>query len=184
LDTHGKRVHFFATKDDLLLVLRSLEGGRPIRYTRAGRVIGPVPEIWKSGEDLPQLGNATGDQVVVCDQFLITEEIPTIRVESRRMSTGEMRFDVYQSGNPDSVVLAPGGLWTDGAIISGSIATISESQTSHSLMRSARSAVKKQFTRVRAFWVGPEALVALRSGRRLTTAVQSPPEYDLREEPN
>jgi hypothetical protein len=98
------------------------------------------------------------------------------------MANTQERFDVYQNMNPDSIHLVLGGEWTDGAIISGSIATISKSPISQALMRSAHSAVKKHFTRVRAFWVGPEALIALRSGRRLTCAVQSPPEFDLQEE--
>jgi hypothetical protein len=176
-----KRINFFATKDDLLYVLRNLEVSRPIKYTRAGQLIGLVPEIWKSGNDLPQLGKATGDQAVACDPFLIIEEGSSVQIESRSMFNGQERFDVDQSMNPDSVVLLPGGQWIDGAIISGSIATISTSPTSQALMRSAHSAVKQHFTRVRAFWVGPEALVALRSGKRLTYAIQSPSDFDLHE---
>ena len=177
-----KRINFFATREDLLFVLRKLEASRPIKYTRAGRLIGPIPEIWKSGDDLPQLGKATGDQAVACDPFLIMEEDSTVQVESGRMFDGQERFDVYQNMNPDSIHLLPGGEWTDGAIISGSIATISTSPISQAFMRSAHSAVKKHFIRVQAFWVGPEALIALRSGKRLTQAVQSPPEFDLQEE--
>ena len=177
-----KRINFFATKDDLLLVLRKLEASRPIKYTRAGQLVGPVPEIWKSGDDLPQLGKATGDQAVACDPFLVIDEDSTVHVESRRMFNGQERFDVYQYMNPDSIELRPGGEWTDGAIIPGDITTISTSPISQALMRSAHSAIKKHFTRVRAFWVGPEALVALRSGKRLTYAIQSPPAFDLHEE--
>jgi hypothetical protein len=176
-----KRINFFATKDDLLLILKRLEASRPIKYTRAGRLIGPVPEIWKSGGDLPQLGEATGNQAVACDPFLVLEEASTVHVESKRMFNGQERFDVYQYMNPTSIELRPGGEWTDGTVISGQIATMSTSPISQALMRSAHGAVKKHFTRVRAFWVGPESLVALRSGKRLTQAVQSPTEFDLRE---
>jgi hypothetical protein len=179
-----KRINFFATKNDLLVVLRRLEASRPIQYTRAGRLIGPVPEIWKSGEDLPQLGKATGDQAVACDPFLVIEEASTIQVETKRMFNGQERFDVYQYMNPDSIELRPGGEWGDGAIIPGQITTMSTAPVSQALMRSAHSAIKKHFTHVQAFWVGPESLVALRSGKRLTQAVQSPPEFDLREAAN
>ena len=176
-----KRINIFALTDDLLHILRGIETSIPVKYTRAGRISGPSPEVWKSGDELPGLGKASGDQAAACDGFLIVDKNSPVRVESKRMLNGAARFDVYQSGNPDSVELRPGGQWTDGTIISGSIATISESQVSQALMKSAHSAVRRHFTRVRAFWVGPEALVALRSGKRLTIAAQSPPEFDLRE---
>src|ERR1035438_7955067 len=127
-----KRINFFATKDDLLLILQGLEASKSIKYTRASRLSGAEPEVWKTGGDLPQLGKATGDQAVAGDQFLVIEENSVIRVETRRMLNGVEKFDVYQSENPDSVVLVPGGQWTDNAIISGSIATLSESSVSSS----------------------------------------------------
>lgn len=42
------------------------------------------------------------------------------------------------------------------------------------------NAIGKLFVRVSAFRVGPNALKMLDSGGRLTIAVQSPPQYDLR----
>ncbi|MFN0179605.1 MAG: hypothetical protein ACKVZ0_12475 [Gemmatimonadales bacterium] len=42
--------------------------------------------------------------------------------------------------------------------------------------------VTKGFRRVQSFWLGPEALALFQAGARLTTAIQSPPTYDLRAE--
>jgi len=175
------RVHFFAMRDDLLLVLGGIEAKRHVKYTRAGRLDGPEPEIWESAADLPHLGRATGDQHVQCDPFLIMNRNVAVQVATMTMRDGDDRWDVEQPRNPDSIVLRPGGEWTDGAIVSGSFTTISKSPASQSLMRAAHSGIKRHFTRVQAFWVGPQALVAFRSGRRLTCAIQSPPEFDLRE---
>ena len=97
------------------------------------------------------------------------------------MLNGDDRYDVDQATNPNSVILNAGGEWVDGSLISGGVTTISVSPISQWLMRAVHSGIKKHFTRVQAFWVGPEALAALRSGKRLTYAVQSPPEYDLLE---
>jgi len=174
-----KRVPFFATKNDLLLVLCELEAKRKIKYTRAGLIKGPTPEMWESGANLPDLGRAAGDQAVACDTFLILDGASTADVISRGTFNGEYRYDVDQGKNPNSVILNVGGEWVDGSLISGGVATISSSPISQSLMRAIHSAVKKHFTRVQAFWVGPEALAALRSGKRLTYAVQSPRNYDL-----
>lgn len=174
-----KRISFFATKDDLLLVLCELESKRQIKYARTGLLKGPEPELWDAGTNLPGLGRAAGDQAVACDSFLIFDKTSTVNMVLKAMRNGDDRYDVDQAKNPDSVVLNVGGEWVDGSLISGGVATISESPASQSLMRAIHSGIKKHFTRVQAFWVGPEALAALRSGRRLTYAVQSPPEYDL-----
>jgi hypothetical protein len=88
---------------------------------------------------------------------------------------------VEQLDNPDSVLLIAGGEWKDGTVISGSVTTVSTSEFSKTLMRCVYSVVRKDFTKVRAYWVGPDALKALRNGRRLTIAIQSPPEFDLHE---
>jgi hypothetical protein len=173
----------FALKNDLLLVLGSLEAKRQIKYTRCGRLPDPEPETWESVADLPKLGQAMADQAAGCDQFLIMEKESPIRVETMTMRDGDDRFDVAPLWNPDSVELRVGGEWKDGAIISGSITAFLPTPISQSLARALQSRVKKHFTRVRAYWVGPEALIAFRAGRRLTMAIQSPPEYDLCEVP-
>jgi len=174
-----KRISFFATKNDLLLVLCELEAKRKVKYTRAGRIEGPEYQVWESGASLPRLGRAAGDQAVACDSFLILDGASAITVVSQEMRNGDDRYDVDQARNPDSVTLNVGGEWVDGSLISGGATTNSETPISQSLMRAIHSGIKKHFTRVQAFWVGPEALASLRAGKRLTYAVQSPPEYDL-----
>jgi hypothetical protein len=39
---------------------------------------------------------------------------------------------------------------------------------------------RKRFRKIKAFWVGPDALTELERGTRLTMAVGSPAEYDLK----
>jgi hypothetical protein len=97
---------------------------------------------------------------------------------------GRVRFDVDQMLNPDSIVFTPGGEWKKQMIIAGLFATVSSSQPAQQLMRQINGAVRKYFTKINAYWVGPEALARLRSGFRLTMAEQSPPMYDLREKQN
>ena len=176
-------MYIFALKNDLLLVLGNLEAKRKVKYTRCGWLPEPEPEIWKRAADLPRLGQAACDQEAGCDTFLIMEEDCPIRVKTMTMFDGDDRFDVEQPWNPHSVFLSAGGEWKDGTIISGTITTISSSPVSQSLMRALHYRVKKHFARVRAYWVGPEALAAFRAGRRLTHAIQSPPDYDLCEVP-
>ncbi len=176
-----KRISFFATKNDLLSALCDLEAKRKIKYTRAGRIEGPEFQVWESGANLPGLGRAAGDQAITCDAFLIVDGASVVTVVLQEMLNGDDRYDLEQARNPDSVILNVGGEWVDGSLISGSATTISDSTVSQSLMRTLHSGIKRHFTRIRGFWVGPEALAELRAGKRLTYAVESPPEYDLLE---
>ncbi len=47
-------------------------------------------------------------------------------------------------------------------------------------MKLFHGAVRKQFTKVRAFYVEPQALTWLYAGKRLTISDQSPREFDLK----
>jgi hypothetical protein len=123
----------------------------------------------------------TGNQEIARDSYLTMGSDAKPVVESMVMFNGELRYDVYPLANPDSVLLRPGGFWRDGSLISGHFITSSEGEFPRKLMNFFRRSVKKSFTRVQAYWVGPEALIRLRNGNRLCTAIQSPPEYDLRE---
>ena len=73
----------------------------------------------------------------------------------------------------------PGGQWNDDVVIHGRIATASETHGSQNLMKRFQAAVKRAFSKVRAYFVGQQALQLLENGKRLTMSVHSPREYDL-----
>jgi hypothetical protein len=179
----GFMINFFALKGDLLLALGGVESRREIKYLRSGRLDGRVPGCWFSAKELPELGQATCDQQAGCESYLIVDRAANVYVRHSTMFSGDDRFDVDNGGNRDSIEFTPAGKWTDGAIISGRFATLNDTPPSRALMRAVHYQIRKHFTRIRAYWVGPEALAAFRAGRRLTMAIQSPPEYDLREQP-
>jgi hypothetical protein len=95
---------------------------------------------------------------------------------------GTVQFDTDQSTNPDTILLIPGGERKGALIIAGGFSTLAASPVAQALIRLAVGAIKRQFTRVNAFWVGPEALARFRHGMRLCYAEQSPSEYDLRDQ--
>jgi hypothetical protein len=176
------RIYFFATGADLLLVLRHLEQKFELQYVEEGLLAGVRPEIWKTASDLPHFGEATRDQEIGCEPYLITKSDAQVQILSSEMWSGKLRHDVYPSTNPESVLLRGGGRWQNGPLISGHLIASSEADLPRKMMNAARASVRKHFTRINAFWVGPEALALFRSGTRLCTAIQSPPEYDLREQ--
>jgi len=176
-----KYIHFFALKEDLLHVLNELESKRPTRYVLSGHFNTPKAPEWYRAADIPELGIAHGEQSMLCRMYLLTDWQLQVQADKFQLFSGETRFSIDQRLNPDTIVMNPGGLWKPDIIISGSFATISENPVAQSLMRIVRHTVRRSFTRIKAFWVGPEALKSLRSGWRLTGAEQSPREFDLQE---
>lgn len=175
------RIEFFALKSDLFAVLSGLETKRTLKYTFMSSYAQRKAEEWTTGAAIPDLGRADEEQTSACKSFLITDVDARVNLRKIAQYDGTTRFDIDQLTNPDGIIFIPGGEWKDHMVIAGRFGTASNSQGSRSLMGLARRAIKRHFTRVRAFWVGPEALMYLRSGKRLTIAEQSPPIYDLHE---
>src|SRR5262249_19906892 len=95
---------------------------------------------------------------------------------------GGTRFFFDQLMNPRSLILSPGGVFQGKCIIAGQVGTCTTARESEDLLRLFARELRRQFTKVRSYYVGEEALRMLESGMRLTTGVQSPVDYDLRRE--
>jgi len=175
------RIYFFATAADIHPVLKHLEDTLEIKYVDEGLLKGTTPSVWRYATEIHLVGFATADQEIGCEPFLIVRRDAEVMITPFRMMDGEIRLDVFPNGNPNSVLLRLGGFWKDGSLISGHFVASSDQEFSRMVMNSVRRLFKKHFTKVQAFWVGPEALSRLRSGKRLCMAIQSPSEYDLRE---
>src|SRR5262249_22495893 len=135
--------------------------------------------VFDVGADLPNLGKATADQWTGCDSYLVCEPETSINLRTFQGYDGRERVCVDQLVNPDSVTLTHGGIWNEDVLLNGCIGTASDSEISQRLMKRFHAAVKRGFSKVRAFYVGPGALALLEKGKRLTGAVQSPRKFDL-----
>jgi hypothetical protein len=174
-------VSFFALRGDILSVLEEVETkSRPV-YTLAEYYPSPKVRQLGHGSNISDLGIAAGEQTALCAQYLITQSGLEIQSERIRRWDGSIVYVVNQSLNPDSVMLTAAGVWNKRIIIAGNIGSNSKSESSKVWMRKYRAAIKKRFTRINAFWVGPLALERFRDGWRLTIAEQSSREYDLNE---
>lgn len=174
-----KHILFFALKDDLLPMLELVESKGALKYARMGNFasheIKDGISVFENGMGIPNLGKASADSAAACEAFLVCERGTPVNL---RPVQGE-RVCVDQLANPDSVEFKPGGIWNEDVLLHGRIATASESAISQALMKRFQAAVKKTFSKVKAFYVGPKALVLLESGKRLTISVQSAREFDL-----
>jgi hypothetical protein len=174
-----KRILFFATKEDILLILNAVEQKGPLRYVRMDHFTNPVYESFARGAEIPNLGKASAASAISCDSFLISESTVTTQVRPIKTAAGVERFCVDQLVNPDTVTFTPGGIWNEDILLHGRIATVSESQASQELMKRFRIALNKDFTKIKSFLVGPKALTLLKAGKRLTISAQSPQDFDL-----
>jgi hypothetical protein len=170
----------YATPTDILQFLEDFEASRSIYYWLAGPSEGSCAERWENSVSIPGLGIAEGPQTSLCKSYLVTKR--SAEVVSRKVMQvgGGALFFADQLVNPESLVLTPGGIWRSGMIVAGMIGTVHENPSSRSLMGAARGSLRRNFRKVKSFWVGPEALLRLRSGERLTIAEQSPSSFDLR----
>lgn len=174
-----KQVLFFALEDDLLPVLEAVERVGPLKYVRMGQSLKSEYESFTHCTEIPNLGKASSDSASTCESFLVTESPMSVNVRAVKAATGFQLYYVDQLVNPDSVTLTPAGVRGQNVVLYGRVATAAESPISQKLMKRFDSAFKKYFKKVKAFWIGPQALGLLYAGNRLTISIQSPRDFDL-----
>jgi hypothetical protein len=172
---------FFATPEDLLPVLLSVESRCPVAYTLCGHVSEPMVDPFSTARDLPTLFHPQPfESAVAGPAYLVTEAGTKVVLRYIRRNDGTERWAIDQLSNPDSTVLRHGGFYGDNVLLVGEIRTAYKTKAAVRLQRAFDGAVRKHFVKIRAYYVGPKAEALLDSGYRLTTAQQSPPEFDLR----
>lgn len=173
--------HFFATANDLLPVFAAVESRRRLAYTLTGHALSPEIASFLSGESIPSLrSSATSGMASTAVSYLVTEvSTPIVARPIQVQGEEKPRWAIDQLANPDSTVLWHGGLWRSDILLSGRLASASQTAPSLSLQRAFESQIKRHFSRIKAFYVGEEAAHLLDSGARLTMSAQSPLEYDL-----
>ena len=175
-----KQFSFFATQDDLTGVLAAVAAKIPYHFVNASDIDDESPSEYSSVSELRDLSVAVfGDQNKEKIFLLIASGVkPSVRkVEQRR---GGEKYFLDQLSHPESVVLRPGGvLGYSECIIAGQVGTISDERWSVDLYKILFSEFKRQFKKVKSFYVGKVAAKKLDDGVRLTTNVKAPREYDL-----
>lgn len=175
------QILFFGVREDILPMLQLVENGPPLKYARMGNFlrdeVGNRLDVFNFGEEIPNLGMATAESAIACESFLVCDKGTPINLEA----VGTERICVDQLDNPDTVTFTPGGILNKDIVLHGRIATVSESPASQALMKRFQGAIKRTFSKVKAFHVGPKALALLQCGTRLTISAQSPREFDLKQ---
>jgi hypothetical protein len=176
---------FYATAQDLSGVLSSLEAHKDLQYTPAGLFDSKeLQELqtYFSYRDIPDLGRAFHPSAVANRQYLVSLKGTVVCIRDVPQYSGGVLFAVDLILNEDSIVFSPGGRYRDDVLLYGEIGTLSPppSAASKSLYTFVAKAFRRDFRKVREYFVGPEALDLMAGGVRLAADATSPPEFDLR----
>jgi hypothetical protein len=175
----SKIINLFATRKDLLDVLTDVESTLPIHYAEAGMFDSPEAAVYGSLSQIPDLSVIHAKSAHAERHLLVADATVSFIVRPVEQKRGGMRYAVDQRTNPDSVALIPGGHLNDETLLAGSLGTCTDSPTGGALLATIASTIQRKWAMVKSYVVGPEALILLDAGRRLTANARSPREYDL-----
>jgi len=147
-------------------------------YTVIGSFTDPIrvcsSAIDVEGLGLSQLGDCVRDR-----QYLILPKPGQFTTRTLPLPAGGEKVLIYPDTNPGSVVLNPGGLFSESAVIIGELATTLKDKASISLYKSLRETLRNQCFTVGNIIVGQDAAAKANAGYRLCERVTGPVENDL-----
>jgi hypothetical protein len=171
---------FYATAVDLSPLLSALEADKRLEYSLAGLFEPGKPESYLSYVDIPNFGQASHPSARGNACYLVYPQGTPLRVREVPQLAGGTLFAIDQQINRDTVAFWPGGCHRSDMLLYGEVSTIWDSGVSKCLYELMAKIFCEQFTPVREFLVGPEALDLCRAGVRLTLSASTPPEFDLK----
>ena len=171
---------FFATKADLESLLREVESKRQLQFVETGLFDSPSVEPIHSLLGAPNLGHLSAGDHNQAPCYLVASQEIFIDVRPVPQRRGGTKYAVDQQQNPKTIAFRPSGAFGENCLIDGQVGTISDESSSLELFQLFRKQMRRQFTKVKEFYVGKEAGELLDKGWRLTANVKSPPLYDLR----
>jgi hypothetical protein len=180
MGTRGQRRLIFATREDWIPVLSTLEEIQHIKYIESGMLLNSEPKEYSTFRRLPGFGEAVYGDAIQEPRYLIMNNGSPVASRRVRLDTGEVRYVVDHENNPTSVIFSAGGvLQVAKAVVSGEVSRVSTLAAAEDIFQALTRLIKKHFRNVRVYWVGSNALALSAIGYRLTGNIQSPIEYDL-----
>lgn len=175
-----KRILFYATKDDLIELIKKIEAEKEIKYFRAGLL---------SIEELKEYASLIGNVDIegakfgdcnLCSRYLIVNKETNIKMREVPQLKGNIKYAIDQKINGTSVIFRPCGIFkAEKAIIEGEFSTIHSNKDSVDIFNGIAKKFKSGFAKIKGCFVGNEALKYYNEGWRLTQNVKSHIEYDF-----
>lgn len=178
-----KSILFYATGEDVRKVLDSLQVKAPLKYAEYGvfpQGSGKTIETFSDLSKVVELGLADHDSSAGCRSFLVVKAGAEVQPRLVRLAGGTDAVAIDEMLNQGAATFCAGGWRRGDVLLHGRVGTSNSTQEAKMIVKLFETEFKKMFTKVKSFWVGPEALQALKAGKRLTASVHSPSEFDLR----
>lgn len=163
------QVPLFATPEDWSHLIAAVSSRRPLKLVKAGLFNAPLAQVFTDMNGLDPLSI-----YLALDQ----EGKITMREVPQREG-GAVKYSVDQAENPDSVSLHIGGMVGEKQLLAGQIGTIRSESGSQELYAEFAREIKRTFSKVKSYYVGPQALNLLAEGVRLSPTAKSSSTYDL-----
>lgn len=113
------------------------------------------------------------------ESYLLMKHTDDISIREKTILNGEKRYFIDQRENEQSVVMWPGGLYFNEAIICGHIASIYQNEFEKIFFRTARKAFGKYCLTFEKYYIGKDAYSLKGKIRYVTMNINEPKEYDL-----
>ena len=163
----GRSFLFFATQNDLLPILRSIESRCDLKYVQAGLFPNGAPPTYISAFDIPHIGVSKEDSSEHTIAFLVLPKDVELAQRAIHGHDGVIRVAIDQLVNPHSIRFAPGGAYDTACLMKGYVDTCSPDPGSVALFQLFSRNFRKGLKRYEGEWIGSEALSLLQRGFRL-----------------
>jgi hypothetical protein len=176
----SRHITFFATRQDSLDLLLYVEERAPLRYVRWGHYPSPEAPTYETASDIPDLGIARYGRKGESRYIVFP---PTSALMFDKSEGAGVVYEPIPRTDSPYVFFHTGGLFRDECLITGYVATASESREGIRLFDRFYRALRTRFVRVGSGYrslVGPEALGLLQAGMRFTDSVTSPRTLDFK----
>jgi hypothetical protein len=177
----GRRITFYADRDDFTRLFKDFLSLGDFRYTlNYWEEDRPIPTV-TNPVDIPNYGLLKPPFLSICSvAYLVIDASDALKPERYLLKTGEARFTVDNSTNPNSVRLCLGGDAGDLTLIASQIDTLGLTERSHAMHAAFSRVVRKRAEKVGICYVLPSALSKFKDGWRLTYGKGYAPSQDLR----
>jgi len=175
----GRRLMFFATRDDLLRALKRVEEQVPLTYRLCVSDTADVP-AWGAAATIPDLGPIREGRWNDQPSYLVMPAASPFTLHECKSADGRTARGVYPVGNSDSVVLYPGGPFADTFLFCGEFAVGLPKPPGLDLVGAFRRALRAEFEWIANNFVGPGARELAESGLRLVGSTWQPAKLDLK----
>lgn len=175
----SRSVEFFATRQDSLQLLQTLEESSPLFYVRWGHYAEPQAPTYSTASEIPDLGVPSRPRKSE-DRYLVFPEQVPVRFRELTGSTGTPEFITEAPAGVPWVHWHSGGLYGKECLVEGIIETALSNPHELRLFDSFYRAIRKRFLRIESSkmgtsYVGMEALELLRGRMRFVRNSNSSP---------